>query len=60
MTSSNLQEVRDELVDLFDRQLNILEDEVFGVATKSELVEYEDKRDRIHKLYEQLLRKRVQ
>lgn len=60
MESSNLQEVRDELLNLFDRQLNILEDEVFGVATESELVEYQDKKDRIQRLYEQLLSKQVQ
>lgn len=59
MTSSNPQEVRDALADLFDRQLSILQDEVFGVATESELVEYEDQKDRIQELCEQLLRKTV-
>ena len=59
MTSSNPQEVRDALADLFDRQLSILQDEVFGVATEPELVEYEDQKDRIQELCEQLLRKTV-
>jgi hypothetical protein len=47
--------VRDELVDLIDSQLNTLEKETFGCATKAELCEYEDRRDRICKLYTELI-----
>lgn len=57
MASSNLDQIRDELVNLFDQQLSILEDEVFGVVTESELREYESKKDRIENLYAQLLRR---
>ena len=57
MTSSNSQHIRDELVDLFDQQLNTLEDEVFGVVNESQLREYQFKKDRIAELCAQLSRK---
>ena len=56
MACSNLQQIRDELVGLLDQQLSILEDEVFGVVTESELSEYESKKHRIEMLYAQLFK----
>jgi hypothetical protein len=47
--------VRDELVDLIESQLNTLEKETFGCVTKAELCQYEDRRDRIYKLYTELI-----
>jgi hypothetical protein len=44
-----------ELVDLIESQLNTLEKETFGVATKGELCEYQDRRDRICQLYAELI-----
>lgn len=46
---------RAELVDLIESQLNTLEKETFGVITEEELCAYEDRRNRICRLYAELL-----
>jgi hypothetical protein len=46
---------RAELVDLLESQLNTLEKEVFGCITEAELLEYENRRDRICHLYAELV-----
>jgi hypothetical protein len=49
---------RAELIDLVDSQLNTLEKETFGVATKAELCEYEERSDRIRQLYAEVIEDR--
>ena len=49
---------RAELVDLIDSQLNTLEKETFGVVTEAELLEYEERCDRIHELYAEVMDER--
>lgn len=45
---------RAELFDLIESQLDTLEKEKFGCITKAELVEYDDRCDRIHQLCAEL------
>jgi len=45
---------RAELVDLIESQLNTLEKEIFGVVKEAERCEYEDRRERICRLYAEL------
>jgi len=44
-----------ELVDLLKSQLNALEKQIFGGITDAELLEYEDRRDRISRLCAELI-----
>ena len=46
---------RAEIVDLIESQLNTLEKETFGCVTEAELREYEDRRNRISRLYAELI-----
>jgi hypothetical protein len=46
---------RAELIDLIESQLNTLEKETFGCVTEAELREYEDRHDRISRLYAELI-----
>ena len=46
---------RAELVDLIKSQLNTMEGETFGCVTEAELWEYEDRRNRISRLYAELI-----
>jgi hypothetical protein len=46
---------RAELVDLIESQLNTLEKETFGVVTKAELCEYDDRCNRIRQLYAEIM-----
>jgi hypothetical protein len=55
MPSHDTQHVRSELIVLLEAQLNVLEKETFGGVTEGELCEYEDRHDRICKLYDELL-----
>jgi hypothetical protein len=57
MSSPDPTHLRDELVLLLDLQLRVLEKQVFGVVTTSELREYESRQDRICGLYNQLLKR---
>lgn len=59
MTSPQSKHLHDELVLLLDMQLCTLEKEVFGVATESEILDYEYRQDRIGELYYQLLGREV-
>lgn len=59
MTSPESKHLHDELVLLLDMQLCTLEKEVFGVATESEILDYEYRQDRIGELYHQLLGREV-
>ena len=59
MSSPALTHLRDELVQLLDLQLRVLEKQVFGVVTKSELREYERRQDRICRLYDQLFKQKA-
>ena len=54
MSSPDPKHLRDELVQLLDLQLRVLEKQVFGVVTESELREYERRHERICGLYNQL------
>ena len=53
-SSPDPQHLHDELVQLLDLQLRVLEKQVFGVVTESELREYERRHERIRGLYNQL------
>jgi len=46
---------RAEILNLLESQLNTLEKETFGVITEAELCEYEDRYDRIRKLYAEII-----
>lgn len=46
---------RAELVDLIKSQLSTLEKETFGVVTEAEFREYEGRRDRIRRLYAEVI-----
>jgi hypothetical protein len=59
MSSPAPQHLRDELVQLLDLQLRVLEKQVFGVATESELREYERRNERICGLYNQLSKRKA-
>jgi hypothetical protein len=50
-------QIRGELVALLDEQLDALERETFGGVTEAELCAYEDRHDRISKLYDELLKR---
>jgi len=54
MPFHDVQHLRSELIVLLEAQLNVLEKETFGAATEAELCEYEDRHDRICKLYDEL------
>lgn len=54
MLCVTLLDPKPELIILINRQLAILEKEVFGVVTDAERREYWRRHDRIHKLYSQL------
>jgi hypothetical protein len=54
MSFPDPQHLRDELVQLLDLQLSVLEKQVFGVVTESELREYELRHERICGLYKRL------
>jgi hypothetical protein len=56
MPSPDPKHLREELESLLDEQERILKKKTFGVATESELREYDSRRDRIHELYVQLVR----
>jgi len=58
MTSPNAQHLRDEIIVLLEQQLHVLEKQTFGVATESEILDYEYRAECIHRLYDQLLEKR--
>ena len=45
-----------EMTRLLEKQLSVLEKEVFGVVTEKELQEYEYRQSRLQELYRQLLR----
>jgi hypothetical protein len=45
-----------EMARLMEKQLSILEKEVFGVVTEKELQEYECRQNRLQELYRQMLR----
>jgi len=47
-------QLRDELIELHSKQLDILEKEIFGGLTTTEWREYEERRDRIQQLYDEL------
>lgn len=49
------QHLCDELSVLVAKQLCFLEKETFGVATESEILDYEYRQQYIHELYKQLL-----
>jgi hypothetical protein len=56
MRSPNLKtRARAEIVNLIELQLNTLEKETFGCITEAELREYEDRRNRISRLYAELI-----
>ena len=59
MSFPDPQHLRDELVQLLDLQLSVLEKQVFGVATESELREYERRNERICGLYNQLSKRKA-
>jgi len=58
MASPIPQRLREELIVLLEEQLNVLEKETFGVATKEEILEYPCRQERIRQLYNQLLGRR--
>jgi hypothetical protein len=47
-------QLRDELIELHSKQLDILEREIFGGLTTTEWREYEEMRHRIYQLYDEL------
>ena len=54
MDCHNQQLLRDELIELHSKQLDTLEREIFGTLTTTEWREYEERRDRICQLYDEL------
>ena len=44
-----------ELIDLLESQLNTLEKKTFGVVTEVELCQYDERSDRIHQLYAEVI-----
>ena len=54
MPSPDLKQLRSEIVRLFRLQISIMEKKVFGVASDSELREYDHRRDELGKLQCQL------
>jgi hypothetical protein len=48
-------DLKNELVVLLDQQVTSLEKQVFGLVSEPELREYEDRRDRIVELYNEIL-----
>jgi hypothetical protein len=54
MECHDLKQLRDELIELHGKQLDILEKEIFGGLTTTEWREYEERRDRIQRLYDEL------
>jgi hypothetical protein len=54
MECHNQQLLRDELIELHSKQLDTLEREIFGALTTTEWREYEERRDRICQLYDEL------
>jgi hypothetical protein len=45
---------RDELIQLLNKQLDSIQKETYGGLTTAERREYEDMRDRIYQLYDEL------
>jgi hypothetical protein len=54
-TLSDRENLRAELVGLIEEQLATLEKETLGVASDEEVQEYEVRRDRVRKLYEEFV-----
>jgi hypothetical protein len=50
---------RAELVDLLESQLKSLQNQTFGCATEAELREYEDRHERIRRLFAELVDQEV-
>jgi len=46
---------RAELINLLESQLNTLEKKTFGVVTQVELCQYDERSDRIHQLYAEVI-----
>jgi hypothetical protein len=54
MECHSQQEIRNELIELHSKQVDTLEREIFGALTTTEWREYEERRDRIQQLYDEL------
>jgi hypothetical protein len=55
MESPNPKQLRGELIELHSKQLDTVEREIFGGLTTTEWREYEERRDRIQQLYDELV-----
>jgi len=54
METQNQEQVRNELIQLTEKQINTLEKQTFGGVTEAEQREYDDRQERIRDLFIEL------
>jgi hypothetical protein len=54
METHNQEQLRNELIQLTEKQINALEKQMFGAVTDVEKREYEERQDRIRDLFTEL------